>query len=128
MNDKTATLYVSDKPMPEWVPTIGTDEREYWYLFEGGEGKGVFRGKRDEGAVEFTVKLDAGKDYAMHDVTFERSGDQLAYDQKKSNAKRVVIFDANTQAMDGYYSVIVARQDGVQIPCDPMIKNEPRPT
>lgn len=126
MNDKTATLYVSDKPEPDWTPTVGSDKREYWYSFEGGEGKGVFHGKKNEGAVEFTVKLDADRDYAMHEVKFENSGDQLAY--AKSNDKRVVIFDANTQAMDGYYSVIVARQDGVQIPCDPMIKNDPRPS
>jgi hypothetical protein len=125
-NDKFATLYVSDRSMPNWVPTVGTDKREYWYLFEGGEGGGVFRGKKNEGAVEFVVKLDAGQDYDMQDVTFERSGDQLTYDQKKSNKKRVVIQDANTQAMEGYYSVIVARRDGVQIPCDPMIKNDPR--
>lgn len=129
-NDKIATLHVAREPASkDWTPTMGSDDKEYWYHFDGGEGgHGVFHARKNEKAVEFTVRLDADSDFRMHDVTFENSGDQLWMDKKKSNANRLVIDDANTEGMDGYYCVIVETKDGaVQIPCDPMIKNDPRP-
>jgi len=125
-NDKTATLRVSSVEEQGWISTIGSDKQVYWYLFEGGSGNGAFHGKKNEKAVEFVVNLDADRDYEMADVTFEKSGDQLVFDRKKSNHKRVVIDDANTEAMEAYYLVIVSRNGDVQIPCDPMIKNDPK--
>jgi len=124
-NDKVATLRVSDVEERGWIETTGSDKQTYWYLFEGGAGKGEFHGKQHEKAVEFIVNLDAGKDYEMSNVTFEKAGGQLVFDQKKSNHKRVVIDDANTGALEAYYLVIVSR-NGVDIPCDPMIKNDPK--
>jgi hypothetical protein len=124
-NDKTATLYVSNVQGEGWTKTKGTDNQAYWYLFDGGEGGGEFRGKGHEKSVEFVVNLDADKDYAMSNVSFRDAEGQLSFDEKKSNHKRVVIDDANTGFLEAYYLVTVSR-NGVDIPCDPMIKNDPK--
>jgi hypothetical protein len=110
-----------------WVPVTGSDDHPYWYQFDGGEKGGEFRARREEKAVKFVVHLDARGDYQIGDTTFVDGGDQLTLDLSKSNSRRVVIRDANTKEMDGYYCVIVTRRRGlVTIACDPMIKNDPK--
>jgi hypothetical protein len=128
-NDKAATLYVSDVEEKGWTPTKGSDKQPYWYLFDGGEGGGEFHGKGHEKAVEFVVTLDADKEFRMHDVQFKDGEGQLEYVRKKSNHQRCVIADANTGFLEAYYLVVVSREKAdrvIEIPCDPMIKNDPK--
>jgi hypothetical protein len=47
-NSKVATLHVSQTEQAGWRPTMGTDQQIYWYLFDGGEGGGGFRGKKQK--------------------------------------------------------------------------------
>jgi hypothetical protein len=128
-NSKVATLHVSQTEQAGWRPTMGTDQQIYWYLFDGGEGGGGFRGKKTEPGVEFSVDLDAGREYRMDEVRFGGNDGQLTFEKSKGSAKRVVIGDKNDAALEAYYLIVVARQvNGVdiKIPCDPMIKNDPR--
>jgi hypothetical protein len=113
-----------------WVEVVGSDQQAYWYRFSGGaDGNGNLVVGTRHGKTEFTVTLQ-NKDEEGFDiggVSFRDSKGQLSLDMAKTTKKKAFIRDANSAAMNGYYAVLVTREDGrVSISCDPMIKNDPR--
>jgi hypothetical protein len=126
-----------DPPDGDWRATTanGKNEKEpYAYRFEGGKnGRGHLNSQVGDGAQLYTVKLkqndrsQSKSKYDIHSVTF--SGDdnaQLEWVKQDSSDNHATISNQNEYAMQAYYLVVVRRDDGFLIDCDPMISNNPR--
>ncbi|MGO4550907.1 hypothetical protein AB4059_07370 [Lysobacter sp. 2RAF19] len=140
MNDRQeARLEVmrGDPPDGDWRATtaIHKDAKEpYSYRFDGGKkGRGHLNAQVGDGKQLYSVKLkqtdrsQSKSKYDIHSVTF--SGDdnaQLKWVKKDSSDNHATISNENEYAMQAYYLVVVQRDDGFLIDCDPMISNDPR--
>jgi hypothetical protein len=126
-----------DPPDGDWRATtaIHKDAKEpYAYRFDGGKkGRGHLNAQVGDGAQVYTVKLkqsdrsQSKAKYEIESVSF--SGDsnaQLEWVRQDSDGDHATISNQNEYAMQAYYIVVVRRDDGFLIDCDPMISNDPR--
>ena len=128
-----------DPPDGDWRATTanGKDDKEpYAYRFDGGKkGRGHLNAQVGEGPQFYTVKLsqdDGSKSkskYQIKSISFAGDGnDQLEVVEADSSDHHKTIYNKNEFAMQAYYVVVVRRDDGALIDCDPMISNDPRNT
>jgi hypothetical protein len=121
-------------PDGAWARAKTSDGQPYAYSFEGGKkGAGHLNSQVGDGAQVYTVKLkpndkaQSKSKYAIERVDI--SGDdkgQLEMVEKDRSDNHATIFNKNELEMQAYYLVVVRRDDGVLIECDPMISNDPR--
>jgi len=111
-----------------WNHVTASNGQMYSFKYSGGyQDKGGLKTKVGDGPALIDVHVDADQRYTIDHVHFtDDAYHQLSW--APGDDASGVIMDANTQAEDADYTIVVAdgQAGGATIPCDPMIQNDPR--
>ena len=113
-----------------WHTVTASNGQMYSFKYSGGyQDKGGLKTKVGDGEASIDLHVDSDHRYSIDQVQFaDDAYHQLSWLPDPGSDASGVILDANTQAEDADYAIIVAdaKAAGATIPCDPMIQNEPR--
>jgi hypothetical protein len=109
-----------------WTNVNAANGQPYAFKYTGGHNNnGGLKTKVGDGTATLNLNLSTDDRYTISDVTFTNdTGNQLTRTMQTGTA---TITDLNTVAETADYCVLVADSMGnTTIPCDPMIKNDPK--
>ncbi|NUS61753.1 MAG: hypothetical protein HOQ01_12470 [Lysobacter sp.] len=109
-----------------WTNVNAANGQPYAFKYTGGDNNnGGLKTKVGDGAATINLNLSTDDRYTISDITFTNDGgNQLTRTMQTGTA---TITDQNTVAETADYCVVVADSIGnTTIPCDPMIKNDPK--
>lgn len=111
---------------PGWVNVPANNGQVYGYLYTGGDdGNGGLVQKVGQGRDSAPIQLNADNRYQISGCSFSDDvNNQLSWN---GAGRSGTIVDANTAVETAKYTINVSDtgNGNCNIPCDPMVKNEP---
>ena len=107
--------------------TAPNTQQVYSFKYTGGhEDRGGLKTHIGDGTATLNLTLDTDNRYSVTDVTF-RDDDTPPQLSRTFTTSSAAITDLNTQQLNADYCVMVLDStNGSQIPCDPIIANDPK--